>query len=111
MITLKIKTLLDTGDADPAEALQESCNVALMRTSYTLTRQTRRDSPQRNSGRSWLAGWVVDYLMRMAHEAMPRWAMDRIIIPWDGPRNLTLSNKRGPLPRARRATIGCRGQF
>lgn len=38
------------------------------------------------------AGSKADYLKMRAHEAMPRWAMDRFIIPWDGPRNLTLSN-------------------
>jgi hypothetical protein len=55
--------------------------------------------------------------MIMAHEAMPRWAMDPFITPWDGPRNLTLSNispapvKRGPLRRGGRLLLAGADSF
>ena len=68
-------------------------------------------------GAGWLVGWLADYLMIMAHEAMPRWAMDPFIIPWDGPRNLTLSNisrapvKRGPLRRGGRLLLAGADKF
>lgn len=81
-------SLLDTGDAEPTEALRrilQRCPESLVPASLVVIRRSVRP------GRSRLGG-VVDYLTMMAHEAMPRWAMDRFIIPWDGPRNLTLSN-------------------
>lgn len=51
----KNRTLLDTGDVDPAEALLESCNIALR----ACARQSHRDSSQRTGGRSKLDDGLI----------------------------------------------------